>query len=285
MKTLLLAALCAAIPVVATAAPVRVLYAGSLVNLMERGIGPGFDKAGGNEFEGYAGGSGALVNQIKGKLRAGDVFITANPALNDKLTGPANGNWVSWYVTFAQSPLVLGINPSSRFANDFKTRPWYEVLSEPGIRIGRTDPKLDPKGALTVKLLDHAQSVYGKPGLANRILGKAENPAQVQPEESLAGRLQSGQIDVGFFYATETSDLHIPAVALPKEVALQANYAVAILRGAPNAAGALQFVTFLLGPQGRAVMQAHGLEVAHPVVAGDQAAIPVFVRAELNAAE
>ncbi len=50
---------------------VNVLYAGSLVNLMEHGIGPAFDKSGGGTFEGYAGGSNGLANQIKGQAAPG----------------------------------------------------------------------------------------------------------------------------------------------------------------------------------------------------------------------
>jgi molybdate/tungstate transport system substrate-binding protein len=46
---------------------------------MEHGIGPAFDKATGDTFQGFAGGSTELANQIKGQLRRGDVFISANP--------------------------------------------------------------------------------------------------------------------------------------------------------------------------------------------------------------
>ena len=94
-----------------SAGPVSVLYAGSLVSLMERGIGPAFDKATGGTFQGFAGGSNGLANQIKGKLRRGDVFISANPKVNDDLRGPANGDWVRWTVNFAQSPVVIGVSP------------------------------------------------------------------------------------------------------------------------------------------------------------------------------
>jgi molybdate transport repressor ModE-like protein len=142
------------LPALAHATDVNVLYAGSLVNLMEHGIGPAFDKATGDQFRGFGGGSTGLANQIKGKLRRGDVFISASPKADDILMGSANGDWVDYYITFAKSPLVIGYNPNSKFAADLKTKPWYEVLREPGIRIGRTDPKLDPKGALTVQLLD-----------------------------------------------------------------------------------------------------------------------------------
>jgi molybdate/tungstate transport system substrate-binding protein len=266
-------------PLALAAGTVSVLYAGSLVNLMERGIGPAFDKASGDQFRGYAGGSKLLANQIKDKLRQGDVFISANPAVNDSLMGPANGEWVSWYVSFAQSPLVLGYNPTSRFSADFKSKPWYQVLTEPGMRIGRTDPKLDPKGALSMALMDKAEAYYKVPGLAQRVLGAADNPAQVLPEETLVGRLQSGQLDVGFFYSTETASAKIPEIRPPTEITPKAVYTATILRGAPNPQGAVGFVSFLLGPQGKSVMTENGLDVEKPVLAGATTAVPSQIRA------
>jgi len=136
----LLASLVAPLVVVTgivTAAPafaqdntVNVLYAGSLVNLMERSIGPAFEKATGQHFRGYAAGSNKIANEIKGKLRRGDVFISASPTVNSSLMGEANGDHVSWYVTFAESPLMIGYNPKSKFAADFKTKRWDQVLQE-----------------------------------------------------------------------------------------------------------------------------------------------------------
>ena len=277
MLKLLLAAGLAAAPALARAADLDVLYAGSLTNLMEHGIGPAFDAESHNSFRGFAAGSNALANQIKGKLRRADVFISASPTVNDTLMGAANDGWVSWYVTFAQSPLVIGYNPASRFAAELKTKPWYEVLREPGIHLGRTDPKLDPKGALTVQLLDHAEQLYRQPGLAADVLGGEENPAEVLPEENLVGRLQSGELDVGFFYSTETADLHIAAIALPPEVALSAHYTVTILRDAPDPVAAAAFVSFLLGPAGKAIMAQHGLDTVRPAVTGDRTQVPPAV--------
>jgi molybdate/tungstate transport system substrate-binding protein len=273
-RTALLLAPLLALPAAAQAADVSVLYAGSLVNLMEHGIAPAFDKATGDSVHGFAGGSNGLANQIKGQLRRGDVFISANPKVNDGLMGAANGDWVAWYITFAQSPLVIGYNPASTFAADLKTKPWYEVLREPGIRIGRTDPKLDPKGALTLQLLAKAEEVYHQPGLAKAVLGAPDNPAQVQPEENLVGRLQSGQIDAGFFYSTETADLKIASIPLPAEVALSAHYTVTMLKHAADPAGAAKFIDFLLSPPGQAIMHEHGLDTVTPIVSGDAAKLP-----------
>lgn len=279
LGVLAIAVLLARAPMALAAGPVNVLYAGSLVNLMEHGIGPAFNKATGNTFQGFAGGSGLLANQIKGKLRHGDVFVSASPKVNTSLMGSPNGDWVTWYIGFAQSPLVIGYSAMSRFAADFKSKPWYEVLMEPGIRIGRTDPKLDPKGALTLDLMKNAETKYKLPNLSQKVLGAPENPAQVLPEETLVGRLQSGQLDVGFFYSTETSDAKIPAIALPADVAPKASYTITVLHDAPNPTGADQFVTFLLGSEGQSIMQEHGLAIQKLTLAGNASAAPANVRA------
>ncbi len=281
----LLAALCVCrAPVVFAGDPVNVLYAGSLVNLMEHGVGPAFDHASGDRFQGYAGGSKGLANEIKGRLRPGDVFISANPKVNAQLMGPANGSRVSWYISFAQSPLVIGYAPTSRFAADFKGESWYRVLMMPGIRIGRTDPKLDPKGELTVQLMKQAETFYGIPGLSRRVLGDPDNPGQLLPEEALVGRLQSGLIDAGFFYSTETAAAGIPQVALPASIAPKAVYTVTILRDAPHPAAAERFVAFLLGPDGDALLKAHGLTRQKLALSGTARAVPRDLQSLLHQA-
>lgn len=261
---------------------VNVLYAGSLVNLMEESIGPAFDRASGNHFRGFAGGSTLLANEIKGRLRDADVFVSAAPAVNAQLMGVGNGSWEEWYITFGESPLVIGYDPASRFAADFGSKPWYHVVQEPGIRLGRTDPKLDPKGALTLELMKRAQAYYRAPGLAERVLGSPENPAQVLPEEALVGRLQSGELDAGFFYSTETADARIPAVHLPAAIAPKAVYTISILRRSPHRKGAEAFVVFLLSPEGRRLMREHGLAIRGPSLTGTVAAVPQEIRSILE---
>jgi molybdate/tungstate transport system substrate-binding protein len=264
---------------------VNVLYAGSLVNLMERSVGPAFEKETGLHFHGYAAGSNKIANEIKGKLRRGDVFISASPKVNTSLMGEANGNFVTWYVNFAESPLMIGYNPKSRFAKEFKTKRWDQVLQEPGIRIGRTDPKLDPKGAFTVEMMTKAASFYHQPDLVQKTLGTPENPEQVLPEETLVGRLQSGQLDAGFFYSTETSDLKIPAVAPAPELQAKASYTLAILSDAPNKDGAARFANFLLSAKGRELLKEHGVDVVTPKVSGNAQALPPSLQAVIDAAQ
>lgn len=238
---------------------VQVLYAGSLENLMEKDLGPGYTKSGGVQFEGTPAGSTALVSDIKGKVKPADVFISASTDANSGLMGSANGDWESWYATFATAPLVLGYNPNSKFANDIKTKPWQQVVTEPGFLLGSTDPKLDPKGKLGAQALQQENIPVGT--------------AQVFPEEQLVGRLQAGQLDAGFFYSSEAADAKIPTVTLGS-VKLKATYTVSVLNKAPNAPAAISFVSYLLGSDGLAILRQHGLQVQPIKVTGSTSAVP-----------
>src|ERR1700730_5624761 len=96
--------------------PVSVLYAGSLGGVMEKTLGPAFERSAGYVFRGEGQGSMGAARMIKDGLRAPDVFVSADASVNTKiLMGTENGNLVQWYVTFASSGLVLGYNPKSPF--------------------------------------------------------------------------------------------------------------------------------------------------------------------------
>ena len=262
---------------------VSVLYAGSLVGVMEQQIGPAFAKATGYGYQGFGAGSKAVASQIKSKLKQGDVFISAAPAVNNSLYGASNGNWVTWYGTFASSPLVIGYSSSSRFASAFKSdKRWWNVLQSSGLLLGRTDPAIDPKGQLTIQFLHRVEVAKNLPGLSQRILGATENPAQVFPEETLVGRLQAGQLDAGFFYSIEAKAANLPTVNPPLGTHYSARYTITILNNASNAAGALAFVKYLLGPQGVAILKADGFQLVHGQLGLQKSAVPPDVKTLLG---
>jgi molybdate/tungstate transport system substrate-binding protein len=256
---------------------VAVIYAGSLAKLMEDDIGPAFQKSTGYSFEGFGGGSGEDATQIKGKVRQVDVFVSASAEADKTLQGSANGNWVSWYSTFATTPLVLGYDPNSKFGQELAHgKPWYEVIVEPGIRVGRTDPKLDPKGLLTVQALEEAARKLGKPALKT-----AERSFPVFPETDLVGRLQAGQLDAGFFYAIEANVAHIPAVSLAP-IAKTAAYTVTVLNHSPHQAGAEAFVHYLLDAS--STLTSSGLTPISPKLSGEASAVPASLASMVGAA-
>ncbi|HEX8714311.1 MAG TPA: substrate-binding domain-containing protein [Solirubrobacteraceae bacterium] len=257
---------------------VSALFAGSLLNYMERDFGPAFQKASGYGYKGFGGGSTELASQIKGGVRQGDVFISAAAAADYALEGAANGNWVSWYTTFAASPLMLAYNPSSSFGRQLaQGKPWYQVLTEPGILVGRTDPKLDPKGVLTVEAVENAARKLRDPALSKALGGFA-----VYPETALIGRLQSGQLDAGFFYAVEASSAKLKTVALTP-VYKYADYTLTILDRAPNPNGAAALVRYLLNAQRSYTLKRNGLTALKPTFSGRVASVPPSLRKAVGA--
>lgn len=233
---------------------VDVLYAGSLLDLMENQIGPAFHAATGYNVVGVSAGSSALASEIQGGTEVGDVFISASPSADQSLQGDANGDWVSTYQEFATSPLVLGYNPSSPFASALRSRPWYDVVTRSGFLLGRTDPATDPKGVLAVDALEGVALSYDVPGLD----ALATSSANVFAETALVGELQAGQLDAGFFYAVEAAAANLKTVPLTG-TDLYGEYTVATLKDAPHPAAAKAFVTFLLSAKGQKILRANGV--------------------------
>jgi len=257
---------------------VSVLFAGSLVNYMEHDLGPSFQKAEGYGFRGFGGGSTELASEIRGKVRTGDVFISAAAAADRSLEGSANGAWVSWYSAFMASPLELAYNPSSKFGKELRHGiPWYKVLTQSGIRVGRTDPKLDPKGVLTVEAVNNASKKLHDPPLA-RALGSFA----VFPETGLVGRLQSGQLDAGFFYTVEAKNAKLSTVGLAP-VYKYAAYTMTVLNRAPNPTGAAALVRYLLNSARGYTLRRNGLTPMTPQFSGRASAVPAGLRTLVGA--
>jgi molybdate/tungstate transport system substrate-binding protein len=263
---------------VASKGTASVLFAGSLVKYMEQTFGPSFERADGYSFRGFAGGSTELASEIKGRVRTGDVFVSASATADKSLEGSANGGWVSWYSTFMASPLELAYNPSSRFGKELRHGvPWYKVLKQSGIRVGRTDPKLDPKGVLTTEAVSNAARKLRDPALA-----KALGSFEVFPETSLVGRMQSGQLDAGFFYAVEAKSAKLSTVGL-KPSYKYAAYTVTILNHAPNPSGAAALVRYLLSSARSYSLKANGLNPMTPSFSGRASAVPAGLRSLVGA--
>lgn len=257
---------------------VSVIYAGSLVDYLENDFGPSFEKASEYSFHGYGGGSSEDAAEIKGGVRQADVFISAAASADELLEGNANGNWVSWYSTFAASPLVLGYDPHSRSGAQLAAgKPWYEVLTQPGILVGRTDPKLDPKGVLTVEAIDNASRKLHDPKLKSAL-----SSFPVYPETALVGRLQAGQLEAGFFYAAEAAAAHFPTVSL-EPVFKYALYTVTILKGDADPSGAAALVKYLLSSSRHYALKRNGFEALKPKFFGHAGDVPKSLRTTVGA--
>lgn len=238
---------------------VVLLSAGSLDTLLTKTVGPAFHAATGYTLVDTSGGSSGLAADIKNKVYAADLFISAAPAVNAALEGPKNGGWLSWYADFASSPYVLGYSPKSKFAKDLQTMPWYKVVSLPGFRLGRTNPAQDPGGVLAVKALEETAAARHLPALRKLATESSDEYGETAEQAGV----QNGQLDASFMYEADANSQHSPFVKLTG-VDLAGDYTVTLLHRAPHLAAAEAFLRFLLGPTGRAELRADHFGVISP---------------------
>lgn len=283
---------------------ISVLYAGSMTQTMEKKVGPDFQKATGVMYQGEGAGSSALAQMIRGGLKNPDIFISASPSVNKLLMGKTNKNLVSWYMTFAKDELVIAYSPKSRFVSELdnaargKTA-WYKVLEDKGFLLGRTDPKLDPKGAYTVLMTELAVKYYHQPSLEQQVIGSVENTAQVYPEETLLARLSTGQIDAVVAYKHEALEWGVPYIALPKQINLGDSseaklystvsvqtapgkttkgapiiFTVTIPNNAKNKNAAESFVRYIVSGAGHKLLMNDGFTSIPAYVGGSEQSVP-----------
>ena len=264
----------------------RVAYAGSMGVVMDGAAGPAFAKAHHATYQGTGQGSYALAHLLAAHQMQADVFVTITPGPMQVLK---QAGMVTNAVPVASTQMVISYSPQSKFAADFAAaaqgkKAWYDVLSEPGLRLGRTDPAIDPQGANVLLTLQLAEAYYHKPGLMHAIAGDVQNTAQIFTEPSLMSRLEAGQIDASISYLSAAQSHHLPTIALPDQINLgdpdmQASwydraaitlgsgktlrvqplvFYAAALNHAAQPALARDFVAFLQSPEGQKLFQDHG---------------------------
>ena len=296
---------------------VNVAAASSLSYLSEKVISPSFTKAEGYKYTGTYNASGDLESDIASGEISPNVFESVG---GDNIT-PLEPKFTKWYVQYAGNSMVLAYNPNSKYASQFKayadgSKPLsglFTLLETPGLKLGRTDPNIDPQGRDFIYMLELAQSYYHLPSdTVSKILGTTDfgtaTSPQIFAESSLDATLQSGQLDASSAFLTQAIELHLDYIPLPSainlgDVALAAQYAKATVTitsngqkttksgspqwiditiiGKPTPA-AIPFVKYTLSPAGLALYKTGGFRLATPVVTGDSSAIPAAIKSELG---
>jgi ABC-type molybdate transport system substrate-binding protein len=290
---------------------VSVMYAGSLVKIMEQVVAPSFHNQTGYNFIGEGKGSVQISNMILDGFRTPDVFISADTLPIEKIINH-DPPLAQWLVKFASAELVIAYNPNSPFAADLEKAakgeiPWYKVLEENGFKFRRTDPELDPKGYYTVMAAKLANIFYNDSTIKNKIFGADRNPEQIYPEEVLRSILDTGQIDAIAAYKHEAVSRGLPYITLPPHINLgdsrysnfynQASYIIhsnQTITGNPiffsytipttvrNTDGAIALANYLISIQGKIVLSQVGLNPIKAVVQGDLNSLPPAIKAMIR---
>jgi molybdate/tungstate transport system substrate-binding protein len=290
---------------------VSIAYASSLEYLNAQVVDPAFKTATGDSFTGRAGASGDLETDIASNEITPNVFESVGA---DNIT-PLEPKYTTWYVPYAGTSMVVAYNPKSKYASQFKAiadgskplQDLFTLLETPGLKLGRTDPNIDPQGRDFIYMLELAQAYYHLPSdTVTKILGgplASAKSSQLYAESSLDSTLQSGQLDASSAFVTQAIELHLDYVPLPTAINLSsqgsaAAYAKATIKlnngktksgspqviditiiGKPTPA-ATAFVKYTLSATGLALYKAGGFTLITPTVVGTGA--PSAVTSELG---
>jgi molybdate/tungstate transport system substrate-binding protein len=295
---------------------VNVAYASSLQFLNEKVVSPAFTKAEGYKFVGHGGASTELANDITGGELTPDVFESVGGD-NIKMIEP---KFTKWYVQYAGTSIVLAYNPKSKYAADFKAYAdgsknicglFSKTLQTSGLKLGRTDPNIDPQGRDFIMMVELAQSYCHLPSSSvSKILGTSDlatsSSSQIFAESSLDATLQSGQLDAASAFITQAVELKLPYIKLPDQINLgsaaeKAAYAKATVKvkkgkvykgspqvidittvGAKPSAAAIAFVKYTLSSAGLAQYKAGGFDVLTPKLTGSMSDVPAAIASELG---
>jgi molybdate/tungstate transport system substrate-binding protein len=291
---------------VAAAAPradtVVVFTAASLAAPI-RAVLDGFARRTGTVVQQENGASLELARRITELGRVPDVIALADQEVFPQLLVPRAA---SWYVRFARNRMVVAFTDRSTGAAELTTADWYQVLSRPGVRVGRSDPRLAPVGYRALLLYRLAEGYYRLPGLASRLEARTP-PALIRANASeLVALLQAGELDYIVDYESLARANRLRFVTLPPEIDLgdpaRADayaratvrverrtgtttyagapivYAASVPRHAPHPAAGQRFLGYLLSPAGQAVLRAHAVDALRvPELVGDS--VPAALRA------
>jgi len=258
-----------------------VAYAGSMGSMMEGPLKSAVHSDLRLDMHGRAQGSNALARLIAGGIIRPDVFIPVTPGPMDTVFRAGKARRAE---PIAHTEMVIAYSPKSRFASRFEaaakgSAAWWQVLQEPGVRFGRTDPAADPQGRNIIFTVMLAAKMYHQADLVAKVLGPTVNPKQIFSEPTVLARLQSGELDASSAYKIQPGPFNLPYISLPKQINLSSEnvraenpelsltvsgktyypepliYYAAALGDALNPKGAAAFVRWLNGREAQSIFR------------------------------
>ncbi len=284
---------------------VTIFHAGSLTVPLEQLTRAFRASHPGVTFETEAAGSLVSARKVSELGRQADLVIVADYTVIDNLLLPA---FADWNIRFAGNEMVIAYTGRSRYADEINAQNWYEIITRNDVIYGHSDPNTDPCGYRTLLVWQLAEEHYRLPGLYSRLRERCplEN---IRPKETdLVPLLRSGDMDYAFEYRSVAVQHGLRFVELPDEINLsRAEYAdfyrrasvelkgaggdssitqvgapivygVTIPENAPRPDLAVEFLKFLLGPEGQEIMKATGHPPLVPAVSEQADALPAELR-------
>ena len=224
-----------------------------------------------------AGGSTKMARMISELNKPADIMASADFKVIDKNLIPKKADW---NIRFATNQLVLCYTDDSRYAGEINADNWYEILKRKDVVWGHSEPNLDPCGYRSLMVLQLAEKFYNKPGLYDQII--ANRPLKnVRPKSvELVSMLKTGHMDYAWEYLSVAVQHGLKYLTLDDHINLgnykyddfykqaqvkvtgkkpgtwitrtgkSCTYGITLVKEAPNKAGAVLFLEYLLSADG-----------------------------------
>ncbi|MBM3421241.1 MAG: extracellular solute-binding protein [Bacteroidetes bacterium] len=232
-----------------------------------------------------------------------DIMASADYIIIDELLIPEHA---SWNIGFATNEIVIAYTPRSGYSDEINSLNWTEILLKGDVYYGRSDPDSDPCGYRTLLMLKLAEEYYDIPGLTGRFMEK--DRSFIRPKEiDLTALLEARAVDYVFQYKSVAVQHGLKYITLPPEINLGNNefrdnyrsvsvdvagrspgermiiqgdyilYGITLVSNSPNRDDAVEFLAYILGPEGREIIRRTGQNPVEPPVVSGSGELPVSV--------
>jgi len=174
-----------------------------------------------------AAGSRACARKITDIGKPADVMASAAYKVIDNLLIPS---FAKFNAQFATNEMAIAYTKQSKYAGEITAANWPEILLRPDVKIGHSNPNLDPCGYRSILVTQLAERYYKVPGFYDRLMGYGESYQNgeekrekivVRPKETdLLGLLEAGAYDYLFIYKSVAAQHGLEYITLPPEVNL-----------------------------------------------------------------
>ncbi len=177
-----------------------------------------------------ASGSRAAARKITDIGKPADVMASADYKVIDNLLIP---DFAKFNAQFVTNEMAIAYTNHSKYANEINSNNWTKIFLRDGVKVGHSNPNMDPCGYRSMLVTQLAEIYYKEPKFFDKLFGYGEsyqngeeNKAKVivRPKETdLLGLLEAGAYDYLYIYKSVAKQHGLKYITLPPEVSLKSN--------------------------------------------------------------
>lgn len=175
-----------------------------------------------------AAGSRACARKITEIHKPADVMASAAYKVIDNLLMP---DYAKFNVQFVTNEMAIAYTKHSKYAQEINAQNWTDIFMKKDVKVGHSNPNLDPCGYRSMLVTKLAEKYYKKKGFYDNLLGYGESYENgeeskgkiiVRPKETdLLGLLEAGAYDYLYIYKSVAEQHGLKYIVLPPEVSLK----------------------------------------------------------------